>query len=179
MADPGAFRAFRQEGSVPAGPRVSLREITAETVRRITDLAVRADQGPYVAPNAVSLAEALFAPEAWYRAIYCDAEPVGFLMLYDETLRPDPPPAPRVALWRFMIDARHQGRGIGATALRQLIAHVRAKGAFDRLSVSYVPGPGCPEGFYLRAGFGHTGLVEDGEVVLALPLGEDQAGAGS
>jgi diamine N-acetyltransferase len=36
--------------------------------------------------------------------------------------------------------------------------------------VSYVPGPGCPEPFYLRAGFQHTGKVDDGEIVLALPL---------
>jgi len=33
-----------------------------------------------------------------------------------------------------------------------------------------VPGPGCPELFYLRAGFRHTGKLEDGEVVLELPL---------
>lgn len=172
---PQSRSASPDEGcTTAAGPSVSLREITGETVRQITELAVREDQGRFVAENAVSLAEALFAPESWYRAIYRDEEPVGFLMLYDETLRPDPPPAPRVAVWRFMIDARHQGRGIGAEALRQLIAHVQAKGVFASLLVSFVPGPGCPEAFYLRAGFRHTGLVEDGEVVLALALGDPE-----
>ena len=50
---------------------VSLREITADSVRQITALAVAPEQQRFVASNAVSLAEALFNEEAWYRAIYC------------------------------------------------------------------------------------------------------------
>jgi len=50
--------------------RVSLREITSETVRAVTRLSVAESQKGFVAPNAVSLAQALFAPTAWYRAIY-------------------------------------------------------------------------------------------------------------
>ena len=48
---------------------VSLRQITADTVRQITDLKVSLEQQGFVAPNAVSLAQALFSEEAWYRAI--------------------------------------------------------------------------------------------------------------
>jgi hypothetical protein len=75
-----AARAVKVE---PA--RVSLREITAETVIAVTRLAVADSQKGFVAPNAVSLAQALFAPEAWYRAIYLDDTPVGFVMLSDES----------------------------------------------------------------------------------------------
>jgi len=150
--------------------QVLLHEITAETVRRITGLAVSLDQQRFVASNAISLAEALFHEEAWYRAIYVGDSPAGFVMLYDESLRATPPPAPQVGLWRFMIDSTLQGRGIGAAALRQVVAHVRSKGLFTSLATSYAPGPGCPEQFYLRAGFRHTGKVDDGEVVLELPL---------
>ena len=150
--------------------RVSLREITADTVISITRLAVAESQKGFVAPNAVSLAQALFAPEAWYRAICLDDEPVGFVMLEDESRRQPPPEHPEIGVWRFMIDARHQGRGIGAAALRQVIGHVRGRGRFDRLQLSYVPGPGCPEPFYLGLGFRHTGRVEGNEVVLELPL---------
>lgn len=149
---------------------VSLREITAETVRQVTSLAVDPDQQRFVASNAISLSQALFSEEAWYRAIYAGESPAGFVMLYDESLRATPPASPQVGLWRFMIDARFQGRGIGAAALRQVITHVRGKGLFSSLVTSYVPGPGCPERFYVRAGFGHTGKVDDGEVVLELPL---------
>lgn len=150
--------------------RVTLREITADTVRQVVSLAVAPDQKGFVASNAVSLAEALFSPEAWYRAIYADDVPAGFVMLFDESLGPQPPERPAVGLWRFMVDARFQGRGIGAAALALVIAHVQAKGAFSTLQVSYVPGPGCPEPFYLRAGFLHTGRVDEGEIVLELPL---------
>jgi diamine N-acetyltransferase len=149
---------------------VSLREITAETVRQVTSLSVNPDQQRFVASNAISLAEALFSEEAWYRAIYVGESPAGFVMLYDESLRAKPPPAPQVGLWRFMIDARFQGQGTGAAALQQVIAHVKSGGLFSSIVTSYVPGPGCPERFYVRAGFRHTGKVDDGEVVLELPL---------
>jgi diamine N-acetyltransferase len=149
---------------------VSLREITSQTVRQIIGLTVADDQQHLVASNAVSLAQALFQPEAWYRAIYQGDEPVGFVMLYDESLRPEPPAEPEAFLWRFMIDARQQGRGVGARALQEVIDHVAAKGVFRRLRVSFVREEGNPEGFYLRAGFVHTGEVDDGEVVLELPL---------
>ena len=150
--------------------RVSLREITAETVIAITKLAVDDSQKGFVAPNAVSLAQALFAPEAWYRAIYLDDAPVGFVMLYDESRRDPPPAHPEVGVWRFMIDARHQGQGIGAVALGQVIEHARSSGRFAKLELSYVPGPGCPEPFYLGVGFRHTGRVDGSEVVLEIPL---------
>jgi len=149
---------------------VSLREITASTVRAITNLTVAPDQQRFVASNAVSLAEALFSRAAWYRAIYHSDDPVGFVMLYDETLCTPPPEIPQIGLWRFMIDARFQRRGVGKAALEQVIAHVRAKRAVSLLTVSYVPGPGCPEPFYLGCGFRHTGTLDEGEIVLELPL---------
>ena len=152
---------------------VALREITADTVREVIRLAVAPEQQGFVAANAISLAQALFAPEAWYRAIYAGESPVGFVMLYDESLRPAPPERPEVGIWRFMVDARYQGRGYGGAALQQVIAHVRAKRVFSSLQVSYVPGPGCPEPFYVRAGFRHTGRLDEGEIVLELPIGPD------
>lgn len=70
---------------------VTLREITADTVIDVTRLSVFESQKTFVAPNAVSLAQALFAPEAWYRAIYVAEELAGFVMLEDESLRSPPP----------------------------------------------------------------------------------------
>lgn len=156
-------------------PHVTLREITADTVSAVIKLSVAESQKGFVAPNAVSLAQALFAPEAWYRAIYLDDEPVGFVMLEDESLLSPPPPAPTIGVWRFMIDTRFQGRGIGRAALLRVIEHARAKSLFSSIELSYVPGPGCPEPFYLGLGFRHTGRVDGGEIVLELPL--DQAAA--
>ncbi len=148
---------------------VELREITADTVRAICSLQVSPAQAGFVAPNAVSLAQALFSPEAWFRAIYADGEPAGFLMLYDERLRAEAPAAPALVLWRFMVDARFQGRGVGRAALKQLIERLRAEGVAE-LRTSYVPGEGCPEPFYRGLGFVPTGELDEGEIVLALKL---------
>ena len=156
---------------------VSLRQITAETVRSIIQLSVSETQKGFVAPNAVSLAQALFAPKAWYRAIYLAEQPVGFIMLEDDSLLSPLPAHPQVGVWRFMIDAKSQGQGVGKAALLRVIEHVRSKGLFATLELSYVPGPGCPEPFYLGIGFRHTGRVDGNEIVLEYPLHEDAAAA--
>jgi diamine N-acetyltransferase len=77
-----------------------------------------------------------------------------------------------------MVDARFQGRGVGRAALQQVIEHARRKG-FGRLQLSYVPGPGCPEPFYLGIGFRHTGRLDGGEIILEMPLHGDASSATS
>jgi diamine N-acetyltransferase len=150
---------------------VTLREITADTVDAVIKLSVADSQKRFVAPNSVSLAQSIFAPEAWYRAIYSGEEPAGFVMLYDESLRSTPPAAPKVAVWRFMVAAQYQGQGVGSAAMRLVIAHVRSKGCFRALELSYVPAEGSPEPFYLSHGFRNTDRIEDGERVMELSLG--------
>ena len=49
---------------------VSLKEITEDTLWSILDLEVTEDQKQYVAPNAVSIAEAHFSENAWFRAVF-------------------------------------------------------------------------------------------------------------
>ena len=159
---------------VPAD-RVTLREITAETVRAVTKLAVTEYQNRFVAPNAVSLAQALFAPDAWYRAIYSGEELVGFVMVSDQSLLDPPPEMPEAFVWRLMVDAKYQYRGIGRAAMLLVIDHVRRKGMFDELKISYVPDSGGPEGLYLSLGFRPTGEVDDGEVVMSLQLNDSAA----
>ena len=169
-----ASRERRAAVNTPA-PSVTLREISADSVIPVIRLSVAESQKGFVAPNATSLAQALFAPEAWYRAI-CDGEDiVGFVMLADESLKRPPPDKPGIGVWRFMVDARYQARGIGRAAMQLVIEHARSKGMFDVLELSYVPGPGCPEPFYLSLGFRHTGRKDDGEVVLAFALHGDAA----
>lgn len=153
-------------------PKVTLREITAKTVLAVVKLSVAESQKRFVAPNAVSLAQALFAPEAWYRAIYDGDEPAGFVMLYDESLRNPVPDEPQIGVWRFMVDERHQGRGIGRAAMRLVVEQVRSKGLFRMLELSYVPDERSPERFYRSLGFRNTDRVEDGERVMELPLDE-------
>jgi diamine N-acetyltransferase len=58
-----------------------------------------------VAANSVSIAEAYFEPCAWFRAIYADETPIGFVMLHAE------PENEEYFLWRFMLDAAYQRQG--------------------------------------------------------------------
>lgn len=143
---------------------VSLREVTADTVRQICRLRVAPGQEQFVAPNAISFAEALFHPTAWFRAIYAGDEPVGFVMLDDDAAKSE------YYLWRLMLDADQQRKGYGRRAVELVLDYVRTRPGATELRVSWVPGDGGPEGFYRGLGFEPTGEIDDGEVVGALRL---------
>jgi diamine N-acetyltransferase len=148
----------------PPKSTVTLQEISADTVRDICNLAVRDDQRKFVAPNAVSIAQAYFSDHAWFRAINADDTIVGFLMLEDQ------PEKPEYYLWRFMIDARWQGMGLGRRALELLIDHVRTRPNAKELLTSVLQAPGGPQGFYEKLGFKLTGEYEEGEAMMSLDL---------
>ena len=152
----------------PIGPdaMVSLREVTGETVRDICRLSntLTPPQNHMVAPNAVSIAEAHFEPHAWFRAIYADETPVGFIMLYDA------PEDPVYFLWRLMVAAPHQGKGFGRKAVEMLIERVRTRPGATELLVSCHEGDDGPEGFYRKLGFRRNGKMYDDEVGLSLAL---------
>lgn len=143
---------------------ITLRDITAETVREICALTVRDSQVHFVAPNALSIAQAYFSKHAWFRTIYAHDVPVGFAMLHDE------PEKPEYFLWRFMIDHRYQGHGFGGKAIQLIIEHVRTRPRATALVTSVVQAEGGPQGFYERAGFRLTGELEDGEALMRLAL---------
>lgn len=170
IADWAERRQAAGEGAVPNEPRpatearVELREVTGETVRAVCLLHVAPDQRGFVAPNAVSFAEALYEPKAWFRAVVADDVPVGFVMLSIDADKPE------VYLWRFMIDQRYQGRGYGRAAIAQVVEHARTVPGATELLVSWVPAAGGPEPFYRGLGFEPTGEIDDGEVVARLVL---------
>jgi diamine N-acetyltransferase len=145
---------------------VTLREITKETVVPICKLSdtLTAPQKKMVAQNAISIAQAYFEPRAWFRAIYADETPVGFIMLYDD------PEEPTYFLWRLMIAGPYQGLGYGAKAIQLLLEYVRSRPGATQLLVSCGEGEGSPEGFYTKLGFQRTGEMEEGEVVLSLAV---------
>lgn len=147
-----------------ATSEVSFREIDADTVRTICELSVRESQSKFVAPNAVSIAQAHFSDRAWFRAVYAGQTPVGFVMLEDQ------PDKPEYYLWRLMIDSRYQGMGYGRRAVDLLIEHVRTRPSALELLTSVVQEPGGPQGFYESLGFRLTGKYEDGEAMMSLPL---------
>ena len=155
----------------PSG-RLTLREITAANRSDVEALSVTAEQSKFVDGVAESLVEAAATPGAcpWYRALYADEVPVGFVMISDNI----PPDRPEYLgpyfLWRLLIDVRSQRRGYGRAALDLVVAYVQTRPNAERLLTSAVPGDGSPLSFYLKYGFRLTGEMDDGEDVLELPL---------
>ncbi|MCP4427264.1 MAG: GNAT family N-acetyltransferase [Chloroflexi bacterium] len=145
---------------------VSLREITGETVRQICALSntLSEQQQKMVAPNAVSIAQAHFSDKAWFRAIYANDTPVGFIMLHDNAEKKE------YFLWRLMIASQYQGKSYGRKAVEALIEYVKTRPGASELLASYVPIEGGPEEFYRKLGFEPTGEVADGEIVMKLTL---------
>lgn len=153
-----------KEMAVKPESSVTLKEINKDTVRTICNLKVSESQRGFVAPNAVSIAEAFFNETAWFRAVYADDTPVGFLMLYKDTEKPE------YFLWRLMIDERYQRMGFGYKAMKLIIEYVKGLPHATEFLTSCVPGDGSPEGFYNKLGFTRTGEMDGAEVVMRLPL---------
>ncbi len=153
---------------MPASERVTLREITADTVDSILKLRVAEDQEQFVAPNAKSIAQARDSDHAWYRAIYAGDTPVGFVMLYIDEEKPE------YYLWRLMIDEQYQRKGYGGQAIAQVLEYVRGLPNANKVRLSYFPAEGEPLPFYEKLGFVKTGEWEDDEKVMELSLKENR-----
>ncbi|MEY1556306.1 GNAT family N-acetyltransferase [Yoonia sp. R2331] len=151
----------------------TVRKIDADTVVPLIDLAVRPDQTGFVAPNAVTIAQAMFDKAAEIYGIYDGDAPVG-LMAFIDMSHPDAELEERdtpdsLYLWRFMVDQAHQKRGHGAAALGLFDQIARDRGRI-KVVTSAVPGSGSAIPFYERAGYAKTGQIDEGEVVLAKAL---------
>jgi len=150
---------------------VSLRQVTSKTLDAVCELSDTLSQAQkhMVATNAFSIAEAHFSSHAWFRAIYADEIPVGFIMLHDSNQD-----EPGYFLWRLMIGGPYQGMSFGRRAVELLIEYVRTRPGATELMTSCGRGEASPQGFYLKLGFRPNGKVhgDDGEEMgLSLPLG--------
>ncbi|MEE1740901.1 GNAT family N-acetyltransferase [Streptomyces sp. BE147] len=155
-----------------ASPR--LEKPTPENVLSACRLRVRPDQRAFVSPVAESLAEAYVHPDtAWPRLIRDGDRTVGFVMAFfgiPFDFDADVPGAPpRSGLWRLAIDAGEQGRGYGRFAVRAVNEEIRRRGG-TLSTVTWHPGEGGPEDFYLRLGYLKRGLTNDGDHLGELDL---------
>ncbi|WP_033263624.1 GNAT family N-acetyltransferase [Amycolatopsis vancoresmycina] len=142
--------------------------ITPGNVAAACQLAVEPHQKAFVAPVAVSLAEAYTQPEiAWPRLILDDGEPVAFVMGgFDPHAELD---FFRCGVWRLNVGAGVQGRGYGRFAVETVLEEARKRGN-TTATVLWIPAEGGPEEFYLRLGFRPTGQTFNGEVVGRIDL---------
>ena len=123
-------------------------------MKSIIDLNVKEDQKDYVALNSVSIAQGHYSKSAWFKGIFYDDRPVGFVML--DLIEEEN----KCFLWRFMIDREYQGKGFGKIALTQVIDFVRSLNLYTYIATSYVPAENGAGGFYKNFGF-----IESEEII--------------
>jgi len=148
---------------------VSLRPVGRSDVLDVIGLQLADEQKGFVAPNAVSLAQAHYETGCYPMVIAADNGLVGFCSVIDHTehayLDDDDDPS-AAFVWRFMIDRRAQGNGFGSAARDRL-----ANWARDRCLTSLVltvrRENGAALAFFLGRGFERPGRTWDGEVELA------------
>ncbi|MFC9938412.1 GNAT family N-acetyltransferase [Nocardiopsis alba] len=156
-------------------PSLHAVEISPDNIDAALKVKVREDQNTFVAPVDRSLAEAYASRNtAWPRLIMDGDRPVGFVMA---SFDPDEKDVDfRCAIWRLNVAEGEQGKGYGRFAVEMVLAEARRRGD-KRITVSWVPGEGSPEGFYLGLGFRTTGRVDDGEIIAELFLDQETAEA--
>lgn len=145
---------------------VLLKEIKEEKLfYQILNLQVEESQKNFVAPNAYSLAEAWFHERIArpFAIALQDGTPVGFCMGCVDVKKP------YFGVWRLMVDRKHQGKGYGRRALKELVAYLKAEGA-PEVFLSYEPENTVAAALYRSEGFVETGEVDDGELVAKLVL---------
>ena len=141
-----------------------LEKVSEETFRDVIHLKVAKGQENYVAENVYSLAQAWLYDEARPFAVLDDDTVVGFMMLdWDEDER-------TVGIWRFMIGEAYQRKGYGREALRIVIEMVKESGHFDLIHLDYVEENHVARELYASFGFRENGEIEDGEIVMTLPI---------
>ncbi|MCW8877196.1 MAG: GNAT family N-acetyltransferase [Kangiellaceae bacterium] len=139
---------------------VMLHQVTKDNYEAICDLDVSKEQEEYVACNMWSLVESMYNEGYETRAIYLEQEPVGFFMWVKET-------SSKVSIWRFMIDQKHQQKGIGRRALNLALEEFGELKELKEIEISYNPENPVAKEFYSSFGFVEVGMDEDNEDMLA------------
>ena len=77
-------------------------------------------------------------------------------------------PSPAL-LGGILVDAAHQGRGVGRAAVLEAIRMLRDRTGAASFALSYDPDNTVAKGLYASLGFVETGDVDEDEVVARLP----------
>ncbi len=141
---------------------IELVRITPDNHKAIRALEVRPDQSHLVAGVDASLADAYVWEGALFRGACEDDVPVGYVMVY-----PFDRDGQRIVnIVRLMVDAAHQGRGVGRAVLNETLSWISAFSPRpDALRISTLPENEVALGLYLSSGFEIRG-TEEGEVAL-------------
>jgi diamine N-acetyltransferase len=133
--------------SIQKNEMVNLKPISADNWRECADLPVSEVQRSFLPANVFSIAAAQFYPNSVCRAIYAENEMVGFAMYGPEQ------GTNRIKIFRLMIAAPFQRRGLGTAAMKALLVEVTDRWQPDSVYVSFQDGNPVARHLYARLGF--------------------------
>jgi diamine N-acetyltransferase len=142
---------------------IVLIPITVQNWEAAASLELEPHQQDFIRSNAWSIAESHFHPELKPFGIYRGGTMVGFLM-YGSAWEDG-----QVWLFRFMIDKKYQGQGLGKQALERVLRKLRDEG-YPEVNIGWDPENDVAERLYLNAGFEPTGIAPWGEKTAKLKL---------
>lgn len=146
---------------------ISLREINEDNFDDIIRMK-RPPEEKYVASNSYSLAQAWLYREngdVFPYAIYRDEEPVGFLLLEEDTEER------WLCIWRLMFPEEQAGKGYGQQTVGLVLERARAHPEkYDRVICECAPENRRALHVYEKLGFLPTGGISHGSVELEYRL---------
>ncbi|MBR5968786.1 MAG: GNAT family N-acetyltransferase [Lachnospiraceae bacterium] len=137
---------------------VTLTEVNESNFLEAMSLRVAESQRSFVADAAGILARGYVfrADRARVYAVQVQNELVGLLLVRD--LKEEPA---CYDLQQLMIDARHQNRGYGTSALGQLLSSLKQEHAFDMVEVCVKKDDTAALHLYEKAGFVDSGYIDE------------------
>ena len=153
---------------------MELVKINNQNVWEIVRLKVHDSQSDFVAPNDYSIIEAYATISSGYVALpfglYEEGKPVGFVMVGYGTIGDEDEPQiaqNNYCIWRFMIDQKYQGRGLGKRAMKAVLEYIMTFpcGKAEYCWLSYEPDNQAARSLYRKAGFEETGEMDGDEIV--------------
>lgn len=141
---------------------IELRDITPENHLDIRMLAVHSGQHHLVATVDKTLADTFVWKDALVKAGYFEGEAFGLVMIfpYEEE------GVSMINIVRLMVDAKHQGKGLGRGLLNETLHWIDARAA-QRVRISTLSDNVVALSLFKNIGFVESG-IEDGEIALYL-----------
>lgn len=137
---------------------IGMSEITKENYKEVLGIQVMESQREYVLDISSCLATAYAYRESIYPfAILNDSEIVGFIMTRFNSVHNN------YFIWQFMIDFKHQKKGLGRLALIEHLKWILDKSPNTNIVTTVIEGNQYVEKLYKSIGFKQMGETLDGE----------------
>lgn len=147
---------------------VTLARISTDTFDDVIALELEMSQENNLPSNLYSLAESTLSDTFHPRAICLDGIVVGFVMYqFGEIGDAD---QDECTIWRFMIDRRHQNKGIGTVAMGLLLEEIKTHNRCTLVDIYYDGKNTAAQRLYAGFGFKEVGHRKDGDIIAERPI---------